>query len=96
MESIQYSLILKSKDGKQTSSLGDNANGNSAANNTNTDLTFNINVRQMFGRIASVHNCNLFKLELVGVLFIAQAQGVLPNGYDIGVCEWINEYYSNN
>ena len=81
MESIQYSLVVKSKDGKQTVAAGDN--GSSAANNINTDLTYTANVRQLFNRKSSIHNCNLCKLELVGVLFIAQ--GVSPNGYDIGV-----------
>ena len=42
MESIQYSLILKSKDGKQSIAAGDN--GSSTADDINTDLTFTTNV----------------------------------------------------
>ena len=41
--------------------------------------------RQIFSRIAGTHRCNLCKLELVGMVFVAGAVATLPNGYDIGV-----------
>ena len=79
MESIQYSLILKSKDGLTQSG----AAGNSAANVVNSDLTYFPNVYQIFSRIAGIHKCNHCKLELAGVVFLAGAFNTLADGYDI-------------
>ena len=45
MESIQYSLVVRSKDGKQSIAAG--TNGSSAADDINSDLTFTANVRQL-------------------------------------------------
>jgi hypothetical protein len=81
MEPIEYTFVLKSKNGYITSTgaqKGDTANGVN-----NTDLTYYMH--NFFQSLSAIPNCNCFKFELVGGLFTSSV-GVtsIINGINIG------------
>ena len=90
MEPIEYTIVLKSRYGYiSTTGVQNTTSGNSA---NNADMTFYLS--NFFQRLSAVHNCNYFKLELIGGIMGTVSDESTTHG--INYCITLDGCLSNN